>query len=1024
MRQMTNTIVIEEYHEGLAKGIAKMWNLSRDSWGGDTRVYTEEQVLTKEANAGNIILYLALEGEEVVGYCSLSEYKEDTGSLYIPLLNVRPDYHGKKIGKMLLLKAVEKTIELDWPRLDLYTWPGNVKAVPLYKKCGFFWEDRDDTTHLMNFIPAVMNTPLLKPLFTKLDWYKDSVRSIEVKPDGQKVNGFSYYEYQWKNEQTSVRVRFERTGRGISLIETDDYFLELRLFEHEVIEEDTQRFEIKFINKSKNPITLKVTGNDHERVKFSLNEERIINGDAVITKDAVFLTGEEPSVWKTHPFLSVNVVINGEECELRLGVFPKQPAKISAKMDGNISYLGHKAILELEVENNLQEKGEFQLAFSQSDYLQLEKEVYSFSLSQNERKLIKLPITVKKHGFYQPIIKVNAKKTDGTELSFKNENVGIALKGLGEKFGGESQDFWHIYNGISQVNIRKMDYIMTTGRNQQFDQSFAFFIPKLGKPYSTEFSKQKPKSVEWYCDESSITFKMHFQSKDFKGISLILYTTLFGEGIVKRWAEIENGSNVSYPQLFLNQSIYHEKKQPYFPIENECVQFSNMKYLDFGDLHSNSLTGNWYFSVDHREPIGFCWPNECKANFEGWQFYLEFDLGLLKQGEKRVLEPCFLSIGAFRTWQELEAFAKQQMVINHTTEMMEQSLTLEGKHIIISTDQHASIQLKSYRTNYLNGRFELFLNEKSRFVTELLEEEEKTVYCNQISVDHVQPVSLLQGVLNTGSRTTYLEHLLLKTSGTVQAYTEETGSMTSSVLDNGILKIKAAPMFFPGIYSITYRGNEWLDTSFPEIIAKGWWNPWAGGMKSMPSQMNAFSLMKASTTAEFVELTDAKGNHWMSIALQTTISNHQKWKGLQYTQYFAVLPGVPVIAYFIKVNETGGKSLIGEAWNTELFIKGEALQDLSVIPLENGVDKQYNVGIEEQLLTLKEASLITSKARDEKMYVIEGSDSHLLEVYMNKEAFQLVNVQNAKTAINPSFILFDNRVLSSAVLGNLRQINF
>jgi ribosomal protein S18 acetylase RimI-like enzyme len=151
MSQMTNTIIIKEYREEYALAVAKMWNLSRDSWGGDTRVHTEDSVKTKEANAGNIALYLAVDGEEVVGYCSLSEYKEDIGSLYIPLLNVRPDYHGKKIGKMLVMKAVEKTIELGWPRVDLYTWPGNVKAVPLYKKCGFFWEDRDDEFYPCGF---------------------------------------------------------------------------------------------------------------------------------------------------------------------------------------------------------------------------------------------------------------------------------------------------------------------------------------------------------------------------------------------------------------------------------------------------------------------------------------------------------------------------------------------------------------------------------------------------------------------------------------------------------------------------------------------------------------------------------------------------------------------------------------------------------------------------------------------------------------------------------------------------------
>ncbi|GLB57896.1 hypothetical protein [Cytobacillus sp. NCCP-133] len=71
MIQSTDKIKMAEYHEGFAAGVAKMWNLSRDSWGGDTCVMTEEQVKTKEANNGNIALFLALDGEEVVGCCAI-----------------------------------------------------------------------------------------------------------------------------------------------------------------------------------------------------------------------------------------------------------------------------------------------------------------------------------------------------------------------------------------------------------------------------------------------------------------------------------------------------------------------------------------------------------------------------------------------------------------------------------------------------------------------------------------------------------------------------------------------------------------------------------------------------------------------------------------------------------------------------------------------------------------------------------------------------------------------------------------
>lgn len=144
-------IKIVEYSHDLAAAVAEMWNHSRQGWGGGNDITTEENVRQQEENSINLNTYLAMEGDQVVGYCGLSEYREDQGALYIALLNVRDDYHGKKIGKQLVLKAIERTIQLKWPRLDLYTWAGNTKAVPLYKKCGFFWEERDDTVHLMNF---------------------------------------------------------------------------------------------------------------------------------------------------------------------------------------------------------------------------------------------------------------------------------------------------------------------------------------------------------------------------------------------------------------------------------------------------------------------------------------------------------------------------------------------------------------------------------------------------------------------------------------------------------------------------------------------------------------------------------------------------------------------------------------------------------------------------------------------------------------------------------------------------------
>ena len=66
---------------------------------------------------------------------AFSKYQYDENTLYIRLLNVRYDLHGMgHWKKALVCKCVERTKELGWPRLDLFTWLGNTKSLPLYKK--------------------------------------------------------------------------------------------------------------------------------------------------------------------------------------------------------------------------------------------------------------------------------------------------------------------------------------------------------------------------------------------------------------------------------------------------------------------------------------------------------------------------------------------------------------------------------------------------------------------------------------------------------------------------------------------------------------------------------------------------------------------------------------------------------------------------------------------------------------------------------------------------------------------------
>lgn len=137
---------IRPYEPEDAQAVARMWNESLEAWpmafGGGTP-FTAERVRDWLAETRLLSCEIAVaEDGRVLGLCELVPSPKGPEASHIYLLNVDPAYHGSGVGKSLLRRAVERSVILGFRRLDLDTWPANLKAIPLYKRCGFFWVPR------------------------------------------------------------------------------------------------------------------------------------------------------------------------------------------------------------------------------------------------------------------------------------------------------------------------------------------------------------------------------------------------------------------------------------------------------------------------------------------------------------------------------------------------------------------------------------------------------------------------------------------------------------------------------------------------------------------------------------------------------------------------------------------------------------------------------------------------------------------------------------------------------------------
>lgn len=152
---------IREVRTQDAAMLARCWNEERDAWPGDFGgpEHTEEIVRRQLRNWGYLKFFVAASSDRIIGSSVLQEHYREKHACYVAHLGVLKKFHGKKFGKRLLLAAVNAGIATGYKRIDLDTWPANLKAVPLYKKTGFFWIP-DTRVSMQNFLPTIFADPI------------------------------------------------------------------------------------------------------------------------------------------------------------------------------------------------------------------------------------------------------------------------------------------------------------------------------------------------------------------------------------------------------------------------------------------------------------------------------------------------------------------------------------------------------------------------------------------------------------------------------------------------------------------------------------------------------------------------------------------------------------------------------------------------------------------------------------------------------------------------------------------------
>lgn len=1024
---------IVEYKPSYAAAVADMWRRSTDGWNGSWADETEENVLKAHENSTDFNTYLALLEEDVVGYCGLSEYNFDENALYISLLNARYDLHGKGIGRTLVCKAVERTKELGWPRVDLFTWPGNTKSVPLYKRCGFFYEKRDDNTHLMNFIPGVLNAEAFQEHFEYMNWYKDLKRTIDMEPDGIEENDFVFYEYLWEKEDKSLRVQFESKSRGIRLIETEDYLVEANIEGQKLVFGKDYEIKYKVINKSQKPLNISIKGKDNKNIDFSFNNSSLINEKEIIVGNFfVNEPNEKIGLFYTYPAVVSEVFINGKKVEFKIGIKAQYPANLSLNIPKIECYKNTTSSMYLDIENNYNEDVTFNLELPENEDIKILNRNLRLNMKAKEKNSLKIEYNLNNFTFYNESIKVAAEFENEERITFE-KIVSAPLKGRNGIFGGKGEDYYIIANGPYSIKLDEFNALIIESLGEKNINNKIYF-PMLGKPFSEEFSNKKPKSIEHYIEKDNIFLKATFVSEAFENIRVESIVKLAQNGIAEYYYEIYNdGNSETSNEITLCNNLFLRLNGCVLPYKNKYMQIPETANIWMESIDGSKLTENWLYIKNSNKSLTLWWHKELNSNTNEDYFLFEHELGKIPGKDKITTKPIYMALDVFKDWKELRNYVLGK---NDST-----NLTLENEFGMIVNENNPfvkekfTLKVKQDLEKPLHGVYSIKLkNENFEKITKSFKTEDKVTETEfNVSIDKKDNKDIVTLEADCHALCSEESKLVFNVKDTLceSKIIEEQDHKVYS-LNNGVMEIKASPTFSHVLYSLEYKDHQWLENSFPTPRAKSWFNPWFGGIGTLPGELSFRSVLQQNIKADFIKLEDNFKNQWEGIKVTLSVEKHDEFEGLEINEYYLLLPGVPVLCHTAEIIQNTGKFMDSKIFESFCFFNIDENIKNNWLKMKGpeGALNKYKVGISAMDIKASSSILFGSDTLKDKIQLYsnhpEAGCYGFINTHDNASIVDrhITLPHGVRKFTSPQFYIFTEDYIEDKLIKDLRNIRF
>ncbi|MEM7125554.1 MAG: GNAT family N-acetyltransferase [Chloroflexota bacterium] len=436
---------IEQYTHDYDPGLAVMWNESDHEWPGS---FTDGVPMTAERWGESMDKEVALmrlvvvqENGPIVGFGSLWDSNDRKGeSCYVDLLNVHPAHQGRSLCRRMLTQMIDFATEQGYVQVTLGTWTANLKALPLYKKTGFFWRP-DTSVYMENFIPAVRQLPILVEFFQQADWYQDYDRTLDQVEDEErhpKTGEMKVYINRWTRANNgeygeTIEAIFDRQSQQLCGLDTPDLAAYARIDETKPAMGLSYDVIWSITNKRERPVNVSLEIGADEGINIRSESTialRLNAGENQLVRSTYCVTSDAPKVevnkWHPKPMPSVraNVTVDGTAFSLSAGLHYQKPIEVTYHPDVLNGLPGQKQTVLVQIQNYLTEKISGQLTLrldSNNDGNRNGKGTVAVDSSMHNLTWQKQDFAIEPEGFAGVPLTIESSQTSGFNLQIQAE---------------------------------------------------------------------------------------------------------------------------------------------------------------------------------------------------------------------------------------------------------------------------------------------------------------------------------------------------------------------------------------------------------------------------------------------------------------------------------------------------------------------------------------------------------------------------------------------------------------------------